>query len=338
MGRIILLLVFMTMASYIFALRQTRCLALAMEGGGTKGTYQAGVFKALADLLSPEEVRYDVVAGASVGSLNSLLIGATEIGKEKEAALKLTEIWNNIKSNDVLEWWPYVGPLQGFFGKTSFFDTSPLLPFVQKQFDILGGKLHRRLSFGMVDAQTGSYHRADEKHGADMPKKVVASASVPAFFPYVIDGEHVFIDGGSTDNINLRGAIDKCMEIVGEDYAAITIDIIIPNPYAITYYDMSKEGTYDLYFRGNDLRFSGKDIWYLRDTIHSYPEINWRYIVMPKEGLPNYPYVPLSFDQEKLRKSQEQGYKDGTEAVKGTGPNILKQLKEVKSYPRVRLT
>ena len=55
----------------ILALRQNKCYLLAMEGnlplyilgGGTKGAYQAGAFKAFADLLPPEEVLYDVVTG-----------------------------------------------------------------------------------------------------------------------------------------------------------------------------------------------------------------------------------------------------------------------------------
>jgi len=48
-----------------------KCRILALEGGGDKGAYEAGVFSYMANHLPPEEVQYDVLTGVSVGALNA---------------------------------------------------------------------------------------------------------------------------------------------------------------------------------------------------------------------------------------------------------------------------
>lgn len=44
-----------------------------MEGGGTKGSYQAGAINALAALV-PDEIAWDIVTGVSVGALNAAAV------------------------------------------------------------------------------------------------------------------------------------------------------------------------------------------------------------------------------------------------------------------------
>lgn len=58
----------------------------------------------------------------------------------------------------------------------------------------------------------------------------MAATSVPGLFPYLIENDKVYIDGGTVDNLNLKGAIERCREIVGDDDSLITIDTIMTNP------------------------------------------------------------------------------------------------------------
>jgi len=51
-----------------------KCRVLCMRGGGTKGAYEVGALTAMVELLPPIEVMYDVVAGVSVGALNTAMI------------------------------------------------------------------------------------------------------------------------------------------------------------------------------------------------------------------------------------------------------------------------
>lgn len=61
--------------SDVYALRKQKCLVLALEGnkqkyigigGGTKGAYHAGVFQAMVELMNPDDVAYDVIAGKAM--------------------------------------------------------------------------------------------------------------------------------------------------------------------------------------------------------------------------------------------------------------------------------
>ena len=69
--------------------------ALVLSGGGAKGAYQIGVWKALKKL----GVKFDIVTGTSVGALNGTLIVQNEYRKA-------VKIWKkiNLKSlfNDCL--------------------------------------------------------------------------------------------------------------------------------------------------------------------------------------------------------------------------------------------
>ncbi|MBQ3955018.1 MAG: patatin-like phospholipase family protein, partial [Clostridia bacterium] len=59
--------------------------ALALEGGGAKGAYQIGVWRA----LRQAGIRIAAVAGSSVGSLNGAMIAMGNLEKAEE-------LWKNI--------------------------------------------------------------------------------------------------------------------------------------------------------------------------------------------------------------------------------------------------
>src|ERR1700752_864076 len=65
------------------------CIALLLQGGGALGSYQAGVYEALADAnLHPEWV-----AGISIGSVNAALIAGNPPETRVE---KLRDFWETV--------------------------------------------------------------------------------------------------------------------------------------------------------------------------------------------------------------------------------------------------
>ena len=70
----------------------SKTYAIALEGGGAKGAYEVGVWKA----LDEAGVRFDAVAGTSVGALN----GAMMVMGELEQA---TRLWENIRFSQVFD-------------------------------------------------------------------------------------------------------------------------------------------------------------------------------------------------------------------------------------------
>src|SRR5262249_40444709 len=67
------------------------------QGGGALGSYQAGVYEALAEAgLHP-----DWVSGISIGAINSALIAGNP---QSERVAKLRQFWREITANPLLDW------------------------------------------------------------------------------------------------------------------------------------------------------------------------------------------------------------------------------------------
>jgi len=76
-------------------------IALALSGGGFKGAFQVGALQYLQENWSKLQtgtppLKFDVVTGVSVGSLNGLLVASQKFPQ-------LVEFWNNVAKNGVEE-------------------------------------------------------------------------------------------------------------------------------------------------------------------------------------------------------------------------------------------
>ena len=70
----------------------SKTYAIALEGGGAKGAYEAGVWAALEEA----GVKYNAVAGTSVGALNGAMMTARELKKA-------IHLWENVKFSQVFD-------------------------------------------------------------------------------------------------------------------------------------------------------------------------------------------------------------------------------------------
>jgi NTE family protein len=61
----------------------TRQRALVLQGGGTLGAYDAGVFQALYDKIDTSDGRplFDIIAGTSSGAMNAAILVSNVIEK-----------------------------------------------------------------------------------------------------------------------------------------------------------------------------------------------------------------------------------------------------------------
>ena len=50
---------------------KTECYALGLNGGGSKGSYQAGVMWGWTHYGNPDDFQWDVVTGISAGAINT---------------------------------------------------------------------------------------------------------------------------------------------------------------------------------------------------------------------------------------------------------------------------
>ena len=62
-----------------------KCRILSLRGGGVHGAWEVGVLKAMAEKMSNEDMRYDYIAGVSIGAINAAILASFEKGREVEA-------------------------------------------------------------------------------------------------------------------------------------------------------------------------------------------------------------------------------------------------------------
>ena len=204
-----------------------RKIALVLQGGGALGSYQAGVYQAMAEAGSAPAW----VAGISVGAINAAIIAGNA---PENRVSKLREFWEEVSSPSA--YWPVIGGdfwgianrkagslaalmfgQPGFFKPnyletmlwgaepTSYYSTGELKKTLERLVDfdrINAGDV--RLSVGAVNVRTGNFNFFDSDFIKIRPEHVMASGALPPGFPAVeIDGEYYW-DGGLVSNTPLH--------------------------------------------------------------------------------------------------------------------------------------
>jgi len=209
---------------------------LVLQGGGALGSYQAGVYEALAaEGLEPEWV-----TGISIGAINAALIAGNP--PERRVA-RLREFWelvtsaafpahltpqdgfgremfNAASANLVAAFgspgfftprWggPFMAP-PGTPAAVSFYDTSPLKKTLEKMvdFDLINTGA-TRLSVGAVDIVKGDTVVFDNTQQKIGPEHIMASGALPPGFPYVMIDGVAYWDGGLVSNTPLQFVLDE---------------------------------------------------------------------------------------------------------------------------------
>ena len=230
-------------------------IALLLQGGGALGSYQAGVYEALAEA----DLHPDWVAGISIGAINSALIAGNP---PEQRVDKLRAFWREITANPLLDWAvatealaprgdfarilfnqlsagaalvngaasffqlrqpaPWLHP-NGALEATSFYDTKQLKGTLERLVDfdrINDGQM--RFSVGAVNVRSGNFVYFDTATHTIRPEHVMASGSLPPGFPAVeIEGEHYW-DGGLISNTPLQWVVDSGSR---QDTLAFQVDL-----------------------------------------------------------------------------------------------------------------
>jgi NTE family protein len=204
-------------------------VGLVLQGGGALGSYQAGVYEALAS----SEYAPDWVAGVSIGAINAAIIAGNA---PKDRVARLRSFWEEITAPTML--WPRTtGPLAagqrwasammavafgqpGFFApqrawfpadkRVSYYTTSALKQTLERlvDFDRINTAKEVRLSVGAVNLVTCDPIYFDSREMPIGPEHVMASGALPPGFPPIeIDGG-LYWDGGLFSNTPLQYMVD----------------------------------------------------------------------------------------------------------------------------------
>lgn len=200
-------------------------LGLVLSGGGSKGAYEIGVYKALKRL----HIKPKIVTGTSIGAISGIFIAQNDLRGALKYWRKLNfstmykeEDFPKIEDQNIAK--VYKQYIKAFFNDGGL-DTSKMkdmfdVYFKPRKFfksDIDYGLVTYNLSKRMPVLVTKK----------DLTKEntkdyVLASASCyPAFKPYIINDE-LYIDGGYHDNLPINLAIDLgATKIIAVDLRAI---------------------------------------------------------------------------------------------------------------------
>ncbi|MDY4236503.1 MAG: patatin-like phospholipase family protein [Bacilli bacterium] len=197
--------------------------ALVLGGGGAKGSYEVGVFKALRKL----HMKFDIVTGVSIGSIN----GAFYVANEYKKCLKM---WQKITTSDLFD--VAIGSKmskedikllvkQMSSGGISF---SNAYNFLKK--NINEEKVRKsKIDYGLVTVSlTNKKPRFLTKEQIPYGKLVdyICASSICYPFVHTQDiNDESFIDGGFYDGIPINLAIDMgATEIVAVDLSVLAIN------------------------------------------------------------------------------------------------------------------
>jgi NTE family protein len=207
-------------------------VGLVLQGGGALGSYQAGVYEALAS----SKYLPDWVAGISIGAINAAIIAGNALENRVqhlrsfwEAITAPTTLWPSVPDGPLSAWQQRASALRallfgqpGFFAPhppqdwlssnkwISYYSTSALRRTLERlvDFDRINAVKDLRLSVGAVNVRTGQSVYFDSEEITIRPEHVMASGALPPGFPPVeIDGEEYW-DGGLYSNTPLQYMVD----------------------------------------------------------------------------------------------------------------------------------
>jgi len=202
--------------------------ALVLAGGGSRGSYELGVWQALREM----DIGIDIVTGTSIGAINGSLI--TQGDYETAVAL-----WDKIETSHVFDVQideqqnvrqKVVQTYRTFvrnFIKHGGTGSNPLKETLSSYFD--EEKIRSSpIDYGVVTMEMDS-RKPHELYKNEMPKGkmidyILASASIyPAIKPYLIDGIR-YIDGAYYDNLPVKMALARgATNIIAVDLEAFGV-------------------------------------------------------------------------------------------------------------------
>ena len=228
---------------------------LIFQGGGALGAYECGAYQALAPHLD----NLAVVAGTSIGAINSSLI-ATHYQTADRGAAFLKQFWTEVLATSsqlffppsgVWRRWnavwtsflsgnphlftprllgslPWVFRAPVYWSETHFYQTQAMEQTLQQYFEPYGPKAgDPRLIVTAVDIEAGKSQAFDSWQDRITAEHVVSSGSLPPMFPAKEVNRKFYWDGGLWSNSPLPEVLNVLQKTgpIDESYQVYIIDV-----------------------------------------------------------------------------------------------------------------
>jgi len=204
---------------------------LILQGGGALGAYEAGAYLALAPSLSD----LAVVAGTSMGAINASFI-ATHYPEADHGAPALSDFWTNVLARPSFPFVPAPGVWQRWnalytslllgnphialprwwlgdpptsFDPAYLYSTRPLAETLARSIGSYGPqRADPRLIVTAVDVEAGTVRAFDSWREPVTHEKVLATSSIPPWYPAQEIAGRFYWDGGLWTSTPLAAALN----------------------------------------------------------------------------------------------------------------------------------
>lgn len=191
--------------------------ALVLSGGGSAGSWQAGVIKYLIQDLG---IQYDIFTGVSVGALNASWLAQYAPADQKTGYQDLYNLWYNIQDSTVKKNWCPFREASAIW-KDSVYNSQPLIDLVHSQVSLAKIRSSgNKIAVSAVQASTGKYVTFTQNDDYFLDGILASSAFPAGLCPVTIDG-YKYVDGGARHSLPLNEAIQL---------GATDLDVIICGP------------------------------------------------------------------------------------------------------------
>jgi len=208
-------------------------VGMVLQGGGAKGGYQIGVWKALREL----NIEIGCVTGTSVGAINGALIVQDKFDEAYDFWYNMDprlvikddpEIYHQLltRNIDIKNMQMYFEYVKNII-KQKGFDIEPLKDLINKAVDETCIR-NSSIDFGLVTVSLSDW-KPMELYVKDIDEGklgdyLLASSFLPGFKPQTIDGKK-FLDGGFYDNMPINLMAKKgYKEIIAVELNALAIE------------------------------------------------------------------------------------------------------------------
>lgn len=198
-------------------------IGLVLAGGGAKGAYEVGVYKALRELEIVNNIK--VISGTSIGSINALFFAMDDpkiikgswsslnysrflLNQESTRLSSISNVLDKIRNinieDNILE--------QIRLSDIGLLSQTGIKSFIEEYIDInvikKSGKEIYATAYN-IDKERPEYFKLDDCSEEEIKDRVLASCSVPHIFkPIIIDGMR-YADGGIHSPLYSKNNVDN---------------------------------------------------------------------------------------------------------------------------------
>ncbi len=197
-------------------------IGLVLGGGGGKGAYQIGAWKAFEEF----NIKFNVVSGTSIGAINGLLMTSVELDRainiwqtiEEKIGINSSKLITDLTLDD------YNNIFTGFMDPSYI---EKLVPYgskineskIESGIDNLLNTANKYDSFFVCSTEVKknpsakffNIKKMDKENGK---KAILSSTSIPIIFNAVYIGEHNYYDGGLSNNVPIEPVIQSDCDLI----------------------------------------------------------------------------------------------------------------------------